>query len=359
MGLLKAYNGLLGAVVTVFGAYHVLFPYHAIELYGVYDPVPPPPAPSQSGARLYVHDDTPATGSWFITMMGIMMILVGTCLMASRAWGSGVRAIVGSTTLALFLAILGVVLIEGPESGLPRFTTANPVHVALVVAIVLYIPPLIVNRMEPGVFEWDKAAHVAMTEEDSDGEDEKLIAAGVDSPIYGASDFSDDPGGAVARVLARQSDYYAVLGVRKDTAHVLSERKLRERYDALVNAMEKAPGGKDRETALGAARSAHATLANPLTRARYDGWRRYVFPARGDGARTPRGSHGHMPRWCASVLRTPIVGVLFAIVITILLLPVAAAMAAIFAAWWLLLAPIRACADLETRPGRKRRDSCV
>ena len=59
MGLLKAYNGLLGAVVTVFGAYHVLFPYHAIELYGVYDPLPPPPAPSQSGARLYVHDDTP------------------------------------------------------------------------------------------------------------------------------------------------------------------------------------------------------------------------------------------------------------------------------------------------------------
>ena len=118
-------------------------------------------------------------------MMGIMMILVGTCLMASRAWGSGVRAIVGSTTLALFLAILGVVLIEGPESGLPRFTTSNPVHVALVVAIVLYIPPLIVNRMEPGVFEWDKAAHVA-TEEDSDGEDEKLIAADDDSPIYGA-----------------------------------------------------------------------------------------------------------------------------------------------------------------------------
>ena len=202
MGLLKAYNGLLGAVVTVFGAYHVLFPYHAIELYGVYDPLPPPPAPSQSGARLYVHDDTPATGSWFITMMGIMMILVGTCLMASRAWGSGVRAIVGSTTLALFLAILGVVLIEGPASGLPRFTPSNPVHVALVVAIVLYIPPLIVNRMEPGVFEWDKAAHVA-TEEDSDGEDEKLIAAGDDSPIYGAAEFSDDPGGAVARVMAR------------------------------------------------------------------------------------------------------------------------------------------------------------
>ena len=109
-------------------------------------------------------------------------------------WGSGVRAIVGSTTLALFLAILGVVLIEGPESGLPRFTTSNPVHVALVVAIVLYIPPLIVNRMEPGVFEWDKAAHVAMTEEDSDGEDEKLIAADDDSPIYGAAEFSDDPG---------------------------------------------------------------------------------------------------------------------------------------------------------------------
>ena len=208
------------------------------------------------------------------------MILVGTCLMASRAWGSGVRAIVGSTTLALFLAILGVVLIEGPESGLPRFTPSNPVHVALVVAIVLYIPPLIVNRMEPGVFEWDKAAHVAMTEEDSDGEDEKLIAADDDSPIYGAAEFSDDP---VARVLARQSDYYAVLGVRKDTARVLSARKLRERYDALVNAMEKAPGGKDRETALAAARSAHATLANPLTRAMYDGWRRYVFPARGDG----------------------------------------------------------------------------
>ena len=103
-------------------------------------------------------------------MMGIMMILVGTCLMASRAWGSEVRAIVGSVTLALFFAILGVLLIEGPESGLPRFTASNPVH-ALVVAISLYIPALIVNRMEPGVFEWDKEARVF---EESDGEDEKL-----------------------------------------------------------------------------------------------------------------------------------------------------------------------------------------
>ena len=130
MGLLKAYNGLLGAFVTVFGLYHVFLPYHAIELYGEFDPAPPPPAPPSpslrhSGARLYEHR-TPATGAWFITMMGIMMILVGTCLMASRAWGSEVRAIVGSVTLALFFAILGVLLIEGPESGLPRFTALQP-----------------------------------------------------------------------------------------------------------------------------------------------------------------------------------------------------------------------------------------
>ena len=78
MGLLKAYNGLLGAFVTVFGLYHVFLPYHAIELYGEYDPAPPPPAPPSpslrhSGARLYEHR-TPATGAWFITMMGIMMM---------------------------------------------------------------------------------------------------------------------------------------------------------------------------------------------------------------------------------------------------------------------------------------------
>ena len=36
MGLLKAYNGLLGAFVTVFGLYHVFLPYHAIELYGLW-----------------------------------------------------------------------------------------------------------------------------------------------------------------------------------------------------------------------------------------------------------------------------------------------------------------------------------
>lgn len=369
MGLLKAYNGLLGAFVTVFGLYHVFLPYHAIELYGEYDPAPPPPAPPSpslrhSGARLYEHR-TPATGAWFITMMGIMMILVGTCLMASRAWGSEVRAIVGSVTLALFFAILGVLLIEGPESGLPRFTASNPVHVSLVVAISLYIPALIVNRMEPGVFEWDKEARVF---EESDGEDEKLTTTntGDDSPVYGAIDEfeSDEPSGAVARVLARQSDYYAVLGVRNDTARSLSTRKLRERYDALVNAIEKAPRGKDRENAVSVAQSAHATLANPLTRAMYDGWRQHVFPAKAFGrAGTPRGgSHGeagHVPRWCASVLRTPVVGSAFAILITVLLMPVAAALAAAFAVWWLLMAPIRACADLETKPGRKRRESCV
>ena len=66
-----------------------------------------------------------------------------------------------------------------------------------------------------------------------------------------------------------------------------------------------------------------------------------------------------MPRWCASVLRTPVVGSVFAILITVLLMPVAAALAAAFAVWWLLMAPIRACADLETKPGRKRRESCV
>ena len=293
MGLLKAYNGLLGAFVTVFGLYHVFLPYHAIELYGEYDPAPPPPAPPSpslrhSGAILYEHR-TPSTGAWFITMMGIMMILVGTCLMASRAWGSEVRAIVGSVTLALFFAILGVLLIEGPESGLPRFTASNPVHVSLVVAISLYIPALIVNRMEPGVFEWDKEARVF---EESDGEDEKLTTTGDDSPVYGAADEffeSDELGGAVARVLARQSDYYAVLGVRKDTS-ALSTRKLTERYDALVNAIERAPRGKDRENAVSVARSAHATLANPLTRAMYDGWRRHVFPAKAFGrAGTPRG----------------------------------------------------------------------
>jgi len=364
MGLLKAYNGLLGAFVTVFGLYHVFLPYHAIELYGEYDPAPPPPAPpspslSHSGARLYEHR-TPATGAWFITMMGIMMILMGTCLMASRAWGSGVRAIVGSVTLALFFAILGVLLIEGPESGLPRFTASNPVHVSLVVAISLYIPALIVNRMEPGVFEWDKEARVF---EESDGEVEKLTTTtttGDDSPVYGASDEfeSDGPGGAVARVLARQSDYYAVLGVRKDRGAAPSKGKLRERYDALVNAIERAPRGKDREDAVSVAQSAHATLANPLTRAMYDGWRAHVFPARTFG----RGSHGqagHVPRWCASVLRTPVAGSAFAILITVLLIPVAAALAAAFAVWWLLMAPIRACADLETKPGRKRRETCV
>ena len=366
MGLLKAYNGLLGAFVTVFGLYHVFLPYHAIELYGEFDPASPPPAPPSpslrhSGAILYEHR-TPSTGAWFITMMGIMMILVGTCLMASRAWGSEVRAIVGSVTLALFFAILGVLLIEGPESGLPRFTASNPVHVSLVVAISLYIPALIVNRMEPGVFEWDKEARVF---EESDGEDEKLTTTGDDSPVYGAADEffeSDELGGAVARVLARQSDYYAVLGVRKDTS-ALSTRKLTERYDALVNAIERAPRGKDRENAVSVARSAHATLANPLTRAMYDGWRAHVFPAKAFGrAGTPRGSHGqtgHVPRWCASVLRTPVVGSVFAILITVLLMPVAAALAAAFAVWWLLMAPIRACADLETKPGRKRRESCV
>ena len=272
------------------------------------------------------------------------------------------RAIVGSVTLALFFAILGVLLIEGPESGLPRFTASNPVHVSLVVAISLYIPALIVNRMEPGVFEWDKEARVF---EESDGEDEKLTTTtGDDSPVYGAIDeFElDEPSGAVARVLARQSDYYAVLGVRKDTS-ALSTRKLTERYDALVNAIERAPRGKDRENAVSVARSAHATLANPLTRAMYDGWRAHVFPAKAFGrAGTPRGSHGqtgHVPRWCASVLRTPVVGSAFAILITVLLMPVAAALAAAFAVWWLLMAPIRACADLETKPGRKRRESCV
>ena len=149
---------------------------------------------------------------------------------------------------------------------------------------------------------------------------------------------------AVARVLARQSDYYAVLGVRKDTA-APSKGKLRERYDALVNAIERAPRGKDREDAVSVAQSAHATLANPLTRAMYDGWRAHVFPAKAFGrAGTPRGSHGqtgHVPRWCRPCEDA---GGGFGVCDSDHgFIDPGGGAAAAFAVWWLLMAPIRAC----------------
>ena len=48
-GLLKAYNGLLGAFVTVFGLYHVFYP-SCHEPYGEFDPAPPPPRQSPEPA---------------------------------------------------------------------------------------------------------------------------------------------------------------------------------------------------------------------------------------------------------------------------------------------------------------------
>ena len=108
---------------------------------------------------------------------------------------------------------------------------------------------------------------------------------------------------AVARVLARQSDYYAVLGGAEryvGAEYAQADGTVRR---ALVNAIEKAPRGKDRENAVSVAQSAHATLANPLTRAMYDGWRRARVPREGVRTRGDAAGFARADRTRAEVVR--------------------------------------------------------
>ena len=66
----------------------------------------------------------------------------------------------------------------------------------------------------------------------------------------------------------------------------------------------------------------------------------------------------HLPEWLAKVLRIPVLGVLVALLLTLLALPLVLVLAVLYCAWWLLCFPFRMCADV-CGARKKPRESCV
>jgi len=214
----------------------------------------------------------------------------------------------------------------------------------------------------------------------------------------------------VRRILLVQSDYWAVLNVDPtpgvgDETPVAMEQRLRKGYRMARDRVEAGPepeGGKTRTEALTVLRSAYSTLSNPVTRALYHGWRAVFHHAAtppppeltrerqaekgdcagdGDGDRDrdggeidilrrkrsgniypagPKGSRAggrrrrHLPTWLVTALRVPVLGVLAALLLTLLSLPLVLAVGGVYCVWFLLCLPIRMCADMN--PGSKRHE---
>lgn len=209
------------------------------------------------------------------------------------------------------------------------------------------------------------------------------MKAVVNVVTYGAGGLGGSlPAEETRRILLVQGDYWAVLDVDANGEDSV-EGGLAEAFRTLRDLVEAGPEGEDRTEALTVLRSAYSTLMNPVTRGLYHAWRGVFYGPGGGGrsdvangavraagaAAAAAGGGGaggvqrrrHLPEWLARVLRVPVLGVLVALLLTLVLLPLMLVVATLYCVWFLICVPFRMCADMvdEPAPGKKRRERCM
>ena len=138
MGLLKHTLTFIGAFFTVAGGAFMFAPADAV------------PA---------VYSNAMKAGSAYAwTRSGTFEMAFGALLVMSRSWGAEERFKIGVVALLTLVGLLYNVTQHAVSSGMNTFALADPAYALVTALTVVLVVGLVVNKMEPGVFEKDKGS---------------------------------------------------------------------------------------------------------------------------------------------------------------------------------------------------------
>lgn len=102
----------------------------------------------------------PAKSLFAFATRGTFEIAYGALLVLSRNWGSDERFKIGIVTAGLGLGLIFDVNAHAAASGFEPFSLSNPTYAGLSVLTLLLVVAVVLNKMEPGIFEKDKTGGV-------------------------------------------------------------------------------------------------------------------------------------------------------------------------------------------------------
>ena len=138
MGLLKHTLTFIGTLFTVAGGAFMFAPADVV--------------PAVYGQAMKAGSAYPWTRS------GTFELAFGALLVMSRSWGAEERFKIGVVALLTLVGLLYNVTQHAVSSGMNTFALADPAYALVTALTVILVVGLVVNKMEPGVFEKDKGS---------------------------------------------------------------------------------------------------------------------------------------------------------------------------------------------------------
>ena len=92
------------------------------------------------------------------TRSGTFEMAFGALLVMSRSWGAEERFKIGVVTLLTLIGLLYNVIQHAASSGINKFALADPAYALVTALAVVVAAGLVVNKLEPGIFEKDKGS---------------------------------------------------------------------------------------------------------------------------------------------------------------------------------------------------------
>jgi hypothetical protein len=138
MGLLKHTLTFIGTLFTVAGGAFMFAPADVV--------------PAVYGQAMKAGSAYPWTRS------GTFEMAFGALLLMSRSWGAEERFKIGIVTLVTLIGLIYDVTQHAASSGINKFALADPSYAFVTALTVVVAAGLVVNKMEPGIFEKDKAS---------------------------------------------------------------------------------------------------------------------------------------------------------------------------------------------------------
>lgn len=138
MGLLKHTLTFIGTLFTVAGGAFMFAPADVV--------------PAVYGQAMKAGSAYPWTRS------GTFEMAFGALLLMSRSWGAEERFKIGIVTLVTLIGLIYDITQHAASSGINKFALADPTYALVTALAVVVAAGLVVNKMEPGIFEKDKGS---------------------------------------------------------------------------------------------------------------------------------------------------------------------------------------------------------